>query len=187
MNPALERVLDDSVVIVLGCGKIERENKRRAIQAARIAKGRKCKVVVSGNQEVKGKTEADYMGDVVEFYGVDRERIFVDSAAYNTATNLAYSKTLIEASNQKNIVLVTGLAHMSRAVRMARQMYPGYNVMAAPTQISNFADLCFEMLFLGVEMISSVTNSKKMTEYGEKHGNLEGFVGVRMIYNSREQ
>jgi uncharacterized SAM-binding protein YcdF (DUF218 family) len=77
-----------------------------------------------------GPTEADYFVDLLATFGIQRDRIELESRSRNTAENAAFSKELIMPKPGERWLLVTSAMHMPRAMGAFRQ--EGFPVEAFP-------------------------------------------------------
>lgn len=111
----------------------------RIIHAAQLyQQGKAPKVLVSGGRiDLAGATtsEAEDMGQLLQFMGVPQEDILIEPESYNTRENALYSKTILEEAGlspeTSQILLVTSAMHMPRSLRIFRKL--GMDVTPAAT------------------------------------------------------
>jgi uncharacterized SAM-binding protein YcdF (DUF218 family) len=77
-----------------------------------------------------GPAEADFIGPVLDDFGIARGRVTLETRARNTAENAAFSKALAQPKPGEHWLLVTSAMHMPRAIGCFRRV--GFPVEAYP-------------------------------------------------------
>ena len=77
-----------------------------------------------------GATEADFVADLFESFGIPRDRIVLESRARNTVENAVHTKELVKPKPGERWLLVTSAHHMPRSVGIFRKA--GFPVEAYP-------------------------------------------------------
>lgn len=83
-----------------------------------------------------GLPEAPFARQLLESFGVPRERILTEDRSRNTAENAAFSKALVNPKPGERWLLVTSAAHMPRAMGAFRKA--GFPVEAYPVDWQTF-------------------------------------------------
>jgi len=93
-----------------------------------------ARIVFSGGDAdlfADGRTEAEFIGPLLDAFGVPRARVMLEDRSRNTAENAAFSKALGQPKSGERWLLVTSAWHMPRAVGCFRRI--GFDVEAYPT------------------------------------------------------
>jgi uncharacterized SAM-binding protein YcdF (DUF218 family) len=77
-----------------------------------------------------GATEADFVTDLFESFGIPRDRITLENRARNTVENAVFTKELVQPKPAERWLLVTSAHHMPRSVGVFRKA--GFPVEAHP-------------------------------------------------------
>lgn len=77
-----------------------------------------------------GATEADFVTDLFESFGIPRDRIVLENRARNTVENAVFTKELVQPKPAERWLLVTSAHHMPRSVGIFRKA--GFPVEAHP-------------------------------------------------------
>lgn len=77
-----------------------------------------------------GATEADFVTDLFESFGIPRDRITLENRARNTVENAVFTKELVQPKPAERWLLVTSAHHMPRSVGIFRKA--GFPVEAHP-------------------------------------------------------
>jgi uncharacterized SAM-binding protein YcdF (DUF218 family) len=77
-----------------------------------------------------GATEADFVTDLFESFGIPRDRITLENRARNTVENAVFTKELVRPKPAERWLLVTSAHHMPRSVGIFRKA--GFPVEAHP-------------------------------------------------------
>lgn len=109
------------------------EAAERMTVIARLARQYpQAKVVFTGGNGglFGGPSEADYVADLFESFGIARERLVIENKARNTIENATHTKALVNPKPQERWLLVTSAYHMPRSVGIFRKA--GFPVEAHP-------------------------------------------------------
>jgi uncharacterized SAM-binding protein YcdF (DUF218 family) len=80
-------------------------------------------VFTGGNGSLSGGlSEAPFAIQLLESFGIPRERLVVEDRARNTAENASFTKVLVKPKPGERWLLVTSAAHMPRAVGAFRKV-----------------------------------------------------------------
>jgi uncharacterized SAM-binding protein YcdF (DUF218 family) len=74
--------------------------------------------------------EAEFVGPLLDAFGIPRERVLLENRSRNTAENAAYTKALVQPKPGERWLLVTSASHMPRAIGCFR--HTGFVVEAYP-------------------------------------------------------
>jgi uncharacterized SAM-binding protein YcdF (DUF218 family) len=66
--------------------------------------------------------ETNYVGPLLDYFGIPRARVMLESRSRNTAENAAYTKDLIKPKAGERWVLITSAQHMPRAIGSFRKI-----------------------------------------------------------------
>jgi uncharacterized SAM-binding protein YcdF (DUF218 family) len=77
-----------------------------------------------------GATEADFVSDLFESFGISRDRVTLEKRARNTVENAVLTKELVQPKPAERWLLVTSAHHMPRSVGIFRKA--GFPVEAHP-------------------------------------------------------
>ena len=92
----------------------------RLLHGARLFKAGKAeKIVLSGGQVFANNivgTEGNAMMSLLIDWGIPRDAIIVEGKSRTTHENAVETKTIYDANNWQNVLLVTSAAHMPRSV-----------------------------------------------------------------------
>lgn len=77
-----------------------------------------------------GASEADFVSELFESFGIARERIILESKARNTIENATLTKALVNPKPHERWLLVTSAHHMPRSIGIFRKA--GFPVEAHP-------------------------------------------------------
>jgi uncharacterized SAM-binding protein YcdF (DUF218 family) len=66
--------------------------------------------------------ETNYVGPLLDYFGIPRARVVLESRSRNTAENAAYTKDLIKPKAGERWLLVTSAQHMPRAIGSFRKI-----------------------------------------------------------------
>jgi len=77
-----------------------------------------------------GPAEADFLGPLLDDFGIPRARVILESRSRNTAENAAFSKKMAQPKPGERWLLVTSAVHMPRAIGCFRRA--GFPVEAYP-------------------------------------------------------
>ncbi len=132
-------------IVVLG-GEIYPELSRdRSITAITASAGRviamvklarqfpSARIIYSGGNASLipgGPAEADFVGSLLDDFGIQRSRITLETRSRNTAENAEFSKQLAQSKPGQRWLLVTSAMHMPRAIGCFRRA--GFPVEAYP-------------------------------------------------------
>jgi len=154
------------VVLVLGAGIASWLSRQRAKTASRFAKYLHDTIIMptGGKGGLFSRLieipEAVQMRGYLIDDGVKEEKIVVEPHAVNTHDNIQKSKLLIDKINPKTVYIVTNKAHMPRALKHARNILRGYEVVPLPTnpkwyefgeQFNEFECLAYEKTKIPME------------------------------------
>lgn len=91
-----------------------------------------AKIVFTGGSGrlFAGASEADFVANLFESFGVARHRIVLENKARNTIENATLTKALVNPKSQERWLLVTSAHHMPRSVGIFRKA--GFPVEAHP-------------------------------------------------------
>lgn len=81
-----------------------------------------------------GRASAEDMADLLEWMGVPRQVIWLESESRNTYENAANCRAILAAKGIDRILLVTSAQHMPRSVGLFERQ--GFEVIPAPTDFS---------------------------------------------------
>ncbi|MFA6265845.1 MAG: YdcF family protein [Pseudolabrys sp.] len=106
----------------------------RVIAIARLARQYpQARIIYAGGDaSLTGsrRAEADYLGPLLDDFGVPRARVALETRSRNTAENAAFSKDVANPKPGERWLLVTSAQHMPRAIGCFRQA--GFAVEAYP-------------------------------------------------------
>jgi len=124
--------LDPDMSAVRRTPVIDGSAERLTIVAALARRYPSAKFIYSGGNGslFSGLAEADYVLELLESFGVPRERVTLERESRNTAENAAFSKALARPSPGDRWVVVTTGVHMPRAIGAFRAT--GFDVEAYP-------------------------------------------------------
>lgn len=156
-------------------------NTNRADTAARLAQTLpSAKIVVSSEG-------GDFLS-IYDQYGIDSNRIIIDSAAWDTVTNLTHTYELLRSLDCSRLYVVTDCFHCYRSMlitaacwggRVPFYMVPhGYGINEQDEQFANvdlWRTLCWR--FLGIVPFSKAVREQRMPGYeaSNEHGYEIGF------------
>lgn len=128
----MENLSKYNAALILGGGVYE--SKRRASYATKILNGYDIPIIVSGGvpktipliQNPHGRPEAEIMEQILKEKRV-KSKIYKETKAQSTLENFVKSKTIIEKINGKNIMLIDGIAHLKRSLKIAKEILPDHN------------------------------------------------------------
>lgn len=91
-----------------------------------------AKIVFTGgsNSLFSGASEAHFVADLFESFGISRDRLILEDRARNTHENAVFTKRLADPKPGQRWLLVTSAAHMPRSVGLFRKA--GFAVEAHP-------------------------------------------------------
>lgn len=124
IDPTLSRIYGATQVI---------ESAERVTVIAKLARDYpKARIVYSsGSGSLSGgELESHYVDQMLETFGVPRERVMLEDRSRNTYENAVYSKALVNPKPGEHWLLVTSGWHMPRAVGCFRRV--GFPVEAYP-------------------------------------------------------
>jgi len=75
-------------------------------------------------------SEANFLYPLLDYFGIPRERVMLESRSRNTEENAVFSKELVQPKPGERWLLVTSAQHMPRAVGCFRRV--GFAVEAYP-------------------------------------------------------
>ncbi len=97
-----------------------------------------CTLLVTGGDPQKnGVTEAEIMATELKSVGVLEAHILLETQSQNTFQNAQFSKTLLQANDLKNVIIVTSGFHMTRSLRYFEHFH--ISAAAAPSDELNVA------------------------------------------------
>jgi uncharacterized SAM-binding protein YcdF (DUF218 family) len=106
----------------------------RVIAIATLARAYpNARIVYSGGDAsllANGLSEANFLYPLLDYFGIPRERVMLESRSRNTEENAVFSKELVEPKPGERWLLVTSAQHMPRAVGCFRRV--GFAVEAYP-------------------------------------------------------
>ena len=106
----------------------------RVIAIAKLARAYpNARIVYSGGDSsllVNGLSEANFLYPLLDYFGIPRERVMLESRSRNTEENAVFSKELVQPKPGERWLLVTSAQHMPRAVGCFRRV--GFAVEAYP-------------------------------------------------------
>jgi uncharacterized SAM-binding protein YcdF (DUF218 family) len=125
INAALSRAHGETILNRDGGRVVAIAKLARAYPNARI-------VYSGGNASLftDQPPETDYLYPVLDYFGVPRERVMLESKSRNTTENAIFTKELMRPKPGERWLLVTSAQHMPRAVGCFRQA--GFPVEAYP-------------------------------------------------------
>lgn len=98
----------------------------RIVALARLARAYpNARIVYSGGDASlsgRGPSETDFVGPLLDYFGIPRARVLLESLSRNTAENAAYTKELITPKRGERWLLVTSAQHMPRAIGCFRKV-----------------------------------------------------------------
>jgi uncharacterized SAM-binding protein YcdF (DUF218 family) len=125
INPILSRVYGEVMV---------NEDAGRVVAIAKLARAYpNARIVYSGGDAsllADEASETDYVYPLLDYFGVPRERVMLESKSRNTSENAVFTKELVQPKPGERWLLVTSAQHMPRAVGCFRQA--GFAVEAYP-------------------------------------------------------
>lgn len=77
-----------------------------------------------------GPAEADFVGPLLDSFGIARSRVTLETRSRNTAENAAFSKAIAQPKPGERWLLVTSAMHMPRAIGCFRRV--GFAIEAYP-------------------------------------------------------
>lgn len=153
---AEKRVIQSDVAIVLGAAvwddrptPVFEERINHAINL--YQRGIVEKIIFTG-----GKAEHDRFAesDVAKAFaiekGVPQEHIFIETKSYNTGSNLLEAKRIMEDHDMSQVLIISDLLHMKRALWLAENI--GIKAYSSPTPTSRYQSFNSKMGFLVREM-----------------------------------
>jgi len=106
----------------------------RVIAIAKLARAYpNARIVYSGGDSsllVNGLSEANFLYPLLDYFGIPRERVMLESRSRNTEENAVFGKELVQPKPGERWLLVTSAQHMPRAVGCFRRV--GFAVEAYP-------------------------------------------------------
>ena len=87
--------------------------------------------------------------------GVPAERIFIETASYNTCLNLIEAKRIIAENNLDQVLIVSDPLHMRRSLWLAERL--GIKALSSPTPTSRYQSFDRKAGFLVREIYSYTT------------------------------
>ncbi len=116
-----------------GRDELGRYAMMRSIYAAKIAQQTHLPIFATGGVPLtqRSESEASIMKRWLMWFGIAKEKIFVEAEANTTWENAALTKQLLSEKNIDSIILVTSANHMRRSVWCFEQQ--GLVVIPAPT------------------------------------------------------
>ena len=87
--------------------------------------------------------------------GVPEERIFIETASYNTCLNLIEAKRIIEENDLDQVLIVSDPLHMRRSMWLAEKI--GMKALSSPTPTSRYQSFDRRAGFLVREIYSYAT------------------------------
>ena len=106
----------------------------RVIAIATLARAYpNARIVYSGGDASllgNGLSEANFLYPLLDYFGIPRERVMLESRSRNTEENAVFSKELVQPKPGERWLLVTSAQHMPRAVGCFRRV--GFAVLAYP-------------------------------------------------------
>lgn len=109
------------------------EAAERMTAVAKLAREHpSARIVFTGGsgQLFGGATEADFVSDLFESFGISRDRVTLEKRARNTVENAVLTKDLVQPKPAERWLLVTSAHHMPRSVGIFRKA--GFPVEAHP-------------------------------------------------------
>jgi uncharacterized SAM-binding protein YcdF (DUF218 family) len=134
-------------IVVLGGGTAARISPRltvevseagdRVVHAARLFRNGRAPYVLCSSGVATGglalRAPSEEMADLVEFFGVPRDAILLESASGNTREHAKNLAPVFEEREFKRVLLVTSAMHMPRSMGVFMKYSPGVEFIAAPT------------------------------------------------------
>lgn len=134
-------------IVVLGGGTVARIEPRptveiseagdRVLYAARLFRGGKAPLVLCTSGVATGglalRPPSEDMAEMVEFLGVPRAAILLETASGNTREHARNLAPVFQERGFKRILLVTTAMHMPRSMGVFRKYCPQVEFIAAPT------------------------------------------------------
>ncbi len=134
---------NESTLIVLGCRvKWDRPSLalvERCRAAAKYMKKNKSAVaILSGGQGAdENISEAQCMYDLMQSFGIDKSRLFIENKSTSTDENIKFCKKTIEKNGlSDNIAVATSEYHIRRALMICRRH--GLNAKAVPSKTVDY-------------------------------------------------
>lgn len=150
MDKGLNECVEVDALIVLGAGRSMSCNYSRAKQA--VDYNHEIPIILTGGRGFLSKnmpkTEAEIMKEQLIKYGragIEERIIILETEAKNTKENFTKSKPTIDLINPRKIGVVTNKAHISRALKLAREIMPGYEFVPIPTNPTTAQDYFAEI------------------------------------------
>jgi len=137
----INKKLDYDLAIVLGAGVYE--SKRRAEYASELLRENpKIPIIVTGGipkkfafiQKPHNLSEAEIMEKILRERGI-AQKIYKEELAQNTKENFTGSKSLISKIKPKKIMIIDGLIHLKRSLKIAKENLPEYDFTGFPIPI----------------------------------------------------
>jgi uncharacterized SAM-binding protein YcdF (DUF218 family) len=98
----------------------------RIVALSRLARAYPdARIVYSGGDASlfgSGAPETDFVGPLLDYVGIPRARVLLESRSRNTAENATYTKDLIKPKPGERWLLVTSAQHMPRAIGCFRKV-----------------------------------------------------------------
>ena len=134
---------NESTLIVLGCrvkwDKPSLALVERCRAAAKYMKKNKSAVaILSGGQGADEKiSEAECMFDLMQSFGIDKERLFIENQSTSTDENIEFCKKIIDENGlYDSIAIDTSEYHIRRALMICRRH--GLNAKAVPSKTVDY-------------------------------------------------
>ena len=146
-HPTPDPIPEAGCILVLGGGILPQEPPRQSIElneagdrmlyAVRLYRQGKAPFVLLAGGKAPGSTretsEAEDEREILEFLGLPRAAIELETTSSNTHENAKKSHALLEQKKVQRVLLVTSALHMPRALGVFRRQMPGIEIIPAPT------------------------------------------------------
>ena len=133
----------ESTLIVLGCRVKWDKPSLALVERCRAAakymkKNENAVAILSGGQGAdENISEAECMYDLMQSFGVDKNRLFIESKSTSTDENIEFCKKIIEKNGLSNsIAIATSEYHIRRALMICKRH--GLSAKAVPSKTVDY-------------------------------------------------
>jgi len=151
ISPGLSRDRGEPAVVTSAGRIIAIARLAREFPAARI-------IYSGGNGSLGGgPAEADFLGPLLDDFGIPRQRVVLENRSRNTEENAVFSKAIAQPKAGERWLLVTSAMHMPRAVGCFRRA--GFPVEAYPVDWTTFTYPGFSLFWWPFANFGSADNA----------------------------
>lgn len=134
---------NESTLIVLGCRVKWDKPSLALVERCRAAakymkKNENAVAILSGGQGAdENISEAECMYDLMQSFGIDKNRLYIENKSTSTDENIEFCKKIIEENGlSNNIAIATSEYHIRRALMICKRH--GLNAKAVPSKTVDY-------------------------------------------------